>query len=138
MSHYLVCSKVNLASMKDSLNYRKPNNIQRYIYVGDNKLVEMEAIRYFRLLMCTIFYLDLKDTFVVSSFRRNLILVSYLDKSDYLCSFGNNMFKLSFYSNIVVTSSLMSHNNLYLIDIKQDWIFPTLQSYLWNLHHRLS
>ena len=46
--------------------------------------MEVEAIGHFRLLLCNGFYLDLKDTFVVSSFRRNLILVSYLDKSGYL------------------------------------------------------
>lgn len=132
----LVCFEVNLASvprntwwldfgatanisvsMKGCLNYRKPNDVERYIYVGDGKSVEVEVIGYFRLLLSTIFYLDLKDIFLVSSFRRNLISVSYLDKSGYLCSFGNNMFKLSFNSNIVGTDSFMSHDNLYLLDI---------------------
>lgn len=114
MSHGLISSEVNLAlvpgntwwlesgvtnnisvSMKGCLNYRKSNDIERYIYVGDGKSVEVKTIRHFRLLMCTRFYLDLKDTFVVSSFRRNLISVFYLEKSGYFCSFGNNMFKLS-------------------------------------------
>jgi len=35
------------------------------------------------------FYLDFKDTFIVSSFRRNLVLVFGMDKLGYLCSFGN-------------------------------------------------
>ena len=104
-------------SMKGCLNYRNPNDVERYIYVVDGKSVEVEAIGHFRLLMCTRFYLDLKDTFVVPSFRRNLISVSYLDKSGYFCSFGNNMFKLSFNSDIVGTGSLMGHDNLYLLDI---------------------
>lgn len=134
MSHGLVCSEVNLAlvlgnawwldsgattnisvSMKGFLNNRRPNDVERYIYVGDGKSVEVEAIRHFRLIMCTRFYLDLKDIFVVPSFRRNLILVSYLDKSGYFCSFENNMFKLSFNSGIVGTGSLMGHDNLYLL-----------------------
>ena len=95
----LVCSEVNLASvpsntwwldlgattnisvsMKGCLNYQKPTNSERGIYVGDGKSVEVDAIGNFRLLLCTRFYLDLKETFVVSSFRRNLVLVSYLDK----------------------------------------------------------
>ena len=63
------------------------------------------------------FYLDLKDTFVVPSFRRNLVSVSYLDKLGYLCSFGNNVFRLSFNSNIVGTGSLLVNDNLYLLDI---------------------
>ena len=62
------------------------------------------------------FYLDLKDTFVVPSFRRNLVLVSYLDKLGYLCSFGNNVFRLSFNSDIVGTGSLLVNDNLYLLD----------------------
>jgi len=57
--------------------------------------VEVEAIWHFRLLLCTGFYLDLKDTFVMSSFTRNLISVSYLDKLGYSCSIGNNEFSLS-------------------------------------------
>jgi len=77
----------------------------------------VEAIGHFRLLLCTDFYLDLKDTFVVPSFRRNLVSVSYLDKLGYLCSIGNNVFRLSFNSYIVGTSSLLAYDNLYLLDI---------------------
>jgi len=83
-------------SMQGCLSYWKPIDSKRWIYVGDGKSVEVEAIGHFRLLLCTGFYLDLKDTFVVPSFRRNLVSVSYLDKLGYLCSFGNNVFRLSF------------------------------------------
>ena len=44
------------------------------------KKVEVKAIRHFRLSLGTRFYLNLKDTFVVLSFRQNLVLVSLLDK----------------------------------------------------------
>jgi len=77
----------------------------------------VEAIGHFRLLLlCTSFYLDLKDTFVVPSFKQNLVSISYLDKLGYLCSFGNNVFRLSFNSDIG-TGSLMAYDNLYLLDI---------------------
>ena len=76
----------------------------------------MEAIGHFRLLLGTGSYLDLKYTFVVPSFRRNLISVSVLDKSGYSCSFGNNQFSLSFNLNIVGTSYLSTYDNLYLLD----------------------
>ena len=76
--------------------------------------MEVEAIGHFRLLLCIGFYLDL--TFVVPSFRRNLVLVSYLDELGYLCSFENNVFRLSFNSYIVETGSLLAHDNLYLLD----------------------
>ena len=77
----------------------------------------MEIIGYFRLLLCIGFYLDLKDTFVVPSFRRNLISVSYLDKSGYSCSFRNNQVSLSFNSKVIGTSSLVVYDNLYIFDI---------------------
>ena len=87
--------------MKGYLSYRKPIDSKRWIYVGDRKSVKVKAIGHFRLLLCIGFCLDLKDTFVVSSFRRNLVSVSCLDKLGYLCSFGNNVFRLSFNSDIV-------------------------------------
>jgi len=102
--------------MKGYLSYRKPIDSKRWIYVGDRKSVKVKAIGHFRLLLCIGFCLDLKDTFVVSSFRRNLVSISYLDKLDYLCSFGNNVFWLSFNSDIVGTGSLLVNDNLYLLD----------------------
>jgi len=133
----LNCSEVNLASVprntwwldfgvttnisvsiQGCLSYLQPIDSERCIYVGDGKLMEVEAIGNFRLLLlCTGFYLDLKDTLVVPSFRRNLVSVSYLDKLDYLCSFRNNVFRLSFNSDIVGTVSLLAYDNLYLLDI---------------------
>lgn len=102
---------------KGCLSYRKPIDGERYIYVGDGKSVPVEAIGHFRLLLRTGFYLDLMDTFVVPSFRRNLVSVSALDKFGYSCSFGNNMFNLSMNSNIVGTGSLSISDNLYMFDI---------------------
>lgn len=77
--------------------------------------MEGEVVWNFRLLLCIRFYLDLKETFLVPSFKWNLILVSNLDKSDYLCSFRNNIFKLSFNSYIIGIASLMDNDNLYLL-----------------------
>uniref|UniRef100_A0A803R874 Retrovirus-related Pol polyprotein from transposon TNT 1-94-like beta-barrel domain-containing protein n=1 Tax=Cannabis sativa TaxID=3483 RepID=A0A803R874_CANSA len=121
----LVCSEVNLVSVprntwwidsgttthisisvQGCLSYRKPSDGERYIFVGDGQSVEVEAIGHFRLLLGTGFYLDLKDTFVVPSFRRNLVFVSLLDKFGYSCSFGNNQFTLSLNSNIIGTGYL--------------------------------
>lgn len=56
--------------------------------------MEMEAISHFRLLLCTSFYSDVKNTFIVSLYRRNFVLVSYLEKLIYLCLFENNEFKI--------------------------------------------
>ena len=49
-------------------NCRKPNDNERYIYVSDDKIVQVEIIEVFRLLLKIGFYLDLNETFVVLSF----------------------------------------------------------------------
>ena len=131
----MVCSEVNLTSvprhtwwldsgatthisvsMQGCLSCRKPNDVERYIYVGDGKTVEVEAIGKFRLLLKTGLYLDLNETFIVPSFRRNLISISALDKSGYSCSFGNGKFSLFYDSKLSGSGSLSGYDNLYLID----------------------
>ncbi|RVW13644.1 Retrovirus-related Pol polyprotein from transposon TNT 1-94 [Vitis vinifera] len=105
-----VCSEINLAvvptdtwwidmgatthisvTMRGCLRSRMPTDGERYIYVGNGNKVAVKAIGLFRLQLdfgCT---LDLEETFVVQSFRRNLISVSCLDKFGYCCSFRNGM-----------------------------------------------
>ena len=131
----LVCSEVNLTSVpKDTwwvdsgatthislslqgcLWSRLPSDAERFIYVGDGKTVAVEAIGTFRLLLKTGLYLDLEETYVVPSFRRNLVSISTLDKLGYSCSFGNNKFSLFLNSNLIGTGSLSLHDNLYLLD----------------------
>ena len=68
------------------------------------------------MLLTTGCYLDLKDTFVVPSFRRNLVSISALDKLGYSCSFKNGQFSLSLNSNVIGTGSLVMYDNLYLLD----------------------
>ncbi|KAK9672848.1 hypothetical protein RND81_12G129000 [Saponaria officinalis] len=113
-------------SMQGCLKHRRPIDGERYIYAGDGKSVEVDAIKTFRLLLRTGLYLDLEDTFVVPSFRRNLISVSHLDKSGYSCLFENKRFILSLNSNIVGTGSLCGFDNLYMLD--------NVSSYSENLH----
>ena len=74
--------------------------------------MKLESIGTFRLLLKTGVYLDLKETYVVPSFRRNLISIYVLDKSGYYCSFGNSKFSLSLNSNDIGTGSLSVHDNL--------------------------
>ena len=121
----LVCFEVNLASvprhtwwidssatthisvsMQGCLSCRKPSDGEKYIFVGDGKSVDVEAIGTFRLLLKTGYYLDLEKTYVVPSFRWNLVSISVLDKFGYSCSFGNSQFNLSLNSNIIGIGSL--------------------------------
>ena len=84
--------------------------------MGGGKLLEVEGIRHFRLLLCISFYLDLKDTFVVLSFRQNVISVSYLDKYEYSYYFGNNQVTFSLNSKVIGIGSLVVYDNLYMVD----------------------
>ena len=60
--------------------------------------------------------MDLIETHVVPSLRRNLVSVPVLDTSGYYCSFGNGKDILYQNSNLVGSSSLLRYNNLYLLD----------------------
>ena len=104
-------------SLHGCLWSRSPNDAEKFIYVGDDKTTKVEAIGTFRLLLKTSVYLDLKETYVVPSFRQNLISISVLDKSRYHCSFGNSNFSLSLNLNVIGTSSLSVHDNLYLLNV---------------------
>jgi len=75
----------------------------------------MEAIGTFRLQLKIGFYLDLFETFVVLSFRWNLIYISSLDKFGFSCSFGNNKVSLYQNSNLIGSDSLI--DNLYMLDV---------------------
>ena len=112
--------------MQDCLSYCKPIDTKRCIYVGDGQLLEIEAVNHFRLLLRIGYYLDLINTFVVLSFRWNLIFVFVLDKSSYSCSFEDNQFLLSINSNVIGTSLLIYYDNLYSLD--------TITSYQETLH----
>ncbi|CAL1397367.1 unnamed protein product [Linum trigynum] len=130
----LVCSEVNLAfvpmdtwwvdsgatthisvSLQGCLWSRPPSKNEKFIYVGDGNKVAVEAIGTFRLQLKTGCHLDLFETFVVSSFRQNLISVPCLDKSGYSCSFGDNKFSLSQNSVLIGTGPLI--DNLYMLDV---------------------
>ena len=63
--------------MQGCLSCRKPNDGERYIFVGDGKKVEVEAIETFRLFLKYGTYLDLNETYIVPSFRRIWFLFLY-------------------------------------------------------------
>ena len=71
-------------TMQGCLWSRLPSDDERFIFVGDGKKVAMEAIGTFRLQLKNGFYLDLFVTFVVPSFRLNLISLNDIWYSQYL------------------------------------------------------
>ena len=82
--------------------------------MGNGKLVEVEAIENFRLLLKTDCFLDLNETFIILSFRWNLFSISSLDKFSFPYSFGNNKVSLFQNSQLISISSLI--DNLYMLD----------------------
>ncbi|RDX75881.1 hypothetical protein CR513_44196, partial [Mucuna pruriens] len=81
--------------LKGCLWCQSPSNDERFIFVGyDNKVVA-KVIGTFILQLKIGFHLNLFKTFIVSSFRQNLISISNLDKFGFSCSFENN--KVSLY-----------------------------------------
>ena len=70
--------------------------------------------------------MDLNETFVVPSFKRNLIFVSCLDKYGYVCSFGNGMVSLYLNSSVIGIGSLI--DKLYKLNIKASNGNETLHS----------
>ena len=82
-------------TMQGCLRSRMPTDGERYIYVGNGNKAAVKAIGLFILQLDFGYTLDLEETFVVSSFRRNLISISCLDKFGYCCSFGNGIVSLT-------------------------------------------
>ena len=62
--------------------------------MGNRENVPVEAVRTYRLILDTGFYLDLMDTFYVPSISRNLVSLSKFDVAGYSFKFGNGCFSL--------------------------------------------
>ena len=93
-----------------------PTNDERYIYVGNGNKAAVKAVGLLKLQLDSGCTLDLKETFVVPTFRRNLIYVSCLDKCGYYYSFKNGMVSLYLNSSVIGTDSLI--DKLYKLNIK--------------------
>jgi hypothetical protein len=101
--------------MQGCLSYRRPSDVKKYIYSGDGNKTEVEAIGHFKILLNNEFYLDLYEIFVVSSFRRNLISVSDLDKNDFSCKFENRNYSLFLESKLVGFRKIFDYDKLYAL-----------------------
>ncbi|WZZ65153.1 hypothetical protein YC2023_076523 [Brassica napus] len=131
----LVCSEMNLievprntwwldsgattnisVSLQGCLSYRTPNDAERRIHVANGSPMHVEAIAHFRLFFVSGHFLDLKDTFVVPSFRRNLVSGPWLDRSGYSCLTENGTATLSLNSKLVGTGKLLENHSLYMLD----------------------
>ena len=113
-----------------------PTDGERYIYVGNDNKVAVRTVGLFRLQLDSGCTLDLEETFVVSSFRQNLISLSCLDKFGYYCSFRNGMVSLYLNSNVIGTGSLT--DKLYKLNIKTTNENETLNSSNYDIKRKLT
>ena len=113
-----------------------PTDGERYIYVGNGNKVAMKAIVLFILQLDSGCTLDLEETFVVPSFRQNLIYVSCLDKYGYFCSFGNGMVSLYLNSSVIGIGNLI--DKLYKFNIKVSNDNETLHSSNYGIKRKLT
>ena len=113
-----------------------PTDSERYIYVGNDNKAAVKAIDLFRLQLDSGYTLDLEETFVVPSFRLNLIFVSCLDKYGYFCSFGNGMVSLYLNSSVIGIGSLT--DKLYKLNMKASNGNETLHSSNYGINQKLT
>ena len=113
-----------------------PTDGEKYIYVGNDNKAAVKAIGIFRLQLDSGCTLDLEETFVVPSFRQNLIYVSCLDKYGYFCSFGNGMVSLYLNSSVIGIGNLI--DKLYKFNIKVSNDNETLHSSNYGIKRKLT
>ena len=111
-------------------------NDERYIYVGNGNKAAVKAVGLLKLQLDSGCTLDLKETFVVPTFRRNLIYVSCLDKCGYYYSFKNGMVSLYLNSSVIGTDSLI--DKLYKLNIKVSNGNETLHSSNYDIKQKLT
>ena len=84
-------------SMQGCLHCWKPRSKEKYVFTGNDTSAIVEGIETFRLLLNTGHFVDLINTFVVPTVRRNLVSVSTLEKFGYFCTFGKIWLFLDFW-----------------------------------------
>ena len=70
--------------MQGYLHFWKPISEEKYVESGTDTSARVEGIETLKLLLNTGHFVDLIDTFVVPSFRRNQVFVSTMDKFGYM------------------------------------------------------
>ena len=102
---------------KDCLHCRKPISEEKYVFTGIDTSARVDGFITFRLLLNTGHFVYLIDTFVVPTFRCNLVSVSTLDK------FWFYLYE----DNIIGTGSLLQDSNLYCYSIQLNFLDTSMR-----------
>ena len=69
------------------------------------------------MLLNTGHFVDLIDSFVLPTFKRNLVSISTLDKFAYTRTFENRKVSISYEDNFIGTRSLLPDSNMFLLNV---------------------
>ena len=103
-------------SVQGCLHCWKPRSEEKYVFTGSDTSSRVEGIETFRLLLNTGHFVDLIDTFVVPTFRCNLVSLYTLDKFGYTYTFRNRKFNISYVESVNGIESLLLDSNMYLLN----------------------
>ena len=109
------------------MDLRKSQPNKQKVYSKNRLGSTVEGVGTFRLVLKSGFHLDLKDTFYVPTFSRNLVSISRLAPLGFKFVFENTSFSL-FQNSIIVGHGVLV-DRLYKFDLD-----PTHECYLSDLH----
>ena len=105
---------VNLQGLR---NRRKLNRGDIDLRVGNGSRIAALEVGTYELVLPSGLTLMLENTYYVPAMSKNIISVSCLDKSGFLCEFGNN--SCSIHLNGIFYGSASMINGLYLLDLEK-------------------
>ena len=118
-------------TMQGFLNQRKPTESERSIYLGNQISSHVEAVETYRLVLISVFVLNLENTFFVLSFSRNLISVSRLLPYGFSFKFVGISFHL-IKDNVIVGDGILD-NGLFKLKLN-----PSFNHSLTTIHGNVS
>ena len=105
-------------SLQDLVNLWKPVGSERSIYSGNKMSLHMEAVGTCNLVLSSGYILNLKKTFYVHGYSRNLISVSRFVSEGYSFNFLEFRFNLFFKSDVIGFGTLS--DGLFLLNLQND------------------
>lgn len=93
-------------TIHDFLNLMNPKKSEQGIYLDIQIHLYVEDVKIFILVLNSRFILDLKNTFCIPSFSRNLVSISKLANVGFVFHFENYIFNIFKNKNVVSASFL--------------------------------
>ena len=105
-------------SLQDLRDLRKPMGSERSIYSGNKMSSHVEAVGTCSLVLSSGYILQLKKTFYIPGYSRNLISISRLVLDGYSFNFSDLGFNLFYKSDIIGYGTLF--DGLFFLSLRND------------------